>query len=139
MQNSRRLLACLVEGPQDHLNTTISNSGSKDQYKGDTRNVFCRILVFMWSFEALLVAYPLASSLAILLACCRFQTWHQHLSNRVTARSNRPFMGGSVQGLRLLRNSSPAPGAHGVSSSKPALEGPRGVMRVSSLFVRHVG
>ena len=25
-------------GPKDHINMRISHSGSKDQYKGDTRN-----------------------------------------------------------------------------------------------------
>ena len=34
-------------GPEDHINTRISHSGFKAQYKGIQEAMFCRILMFM--------------------------------------------------------------------------------------------
>ena len=39
--------------PKDHINTRILHSGSKDQYKGIPDTMVGRILMFMWSFGAL--------------------------------------------------------------------------------------
>ena len=42
-------------GPTDHINIRSSHSGCKAQYRGDTRNHFCRILVFMCPFGVLTI------------------------------------------------------------------------------------
>ena len=40
-------------GPKDHINIRISHSGLKAQYKGESKIVVGRILVFKWSFGPL--------------------------------------------------------------------------------------
>ena len=45
----------LVRGPKGRINIRIAHSGSKAQYKGNTI-IFCRILVLVWSLQALLVS-----------------------------------------------------------------------------------
>ena len=50
-----KLQVPLVRSPKDHINTTILFSCSKAQHKGIKEIMFCRMLVFTWSFEALLM------------------------------------------------------------------------------------
>ena len=52
-------------GPKDHISIRISHSGAKARYKGDTRNLACRILMFMWSFGS---ASQACSELVFVLA-----------------------------------------------------------------------
>ena len=40
-------------GPEDHINTRISHSGSRAQSKGMPEIMVCRILMFMWSVGSL--------------------------------------------------------------------------------------
>ena len=47
----------ILGGPKDHINTRISHSGCKNQYKGIPETMVGRILVFMWSYGALGVPY----------------------------------------------------------------------------------
>ena len=45
----------MCRGPKGHINIRTSDSGSKTQYEGDTRNQFCRILIVMCSLGAPIV------------------------------------------------------------------------------------
>ena len=55
MRRSRQRVQVLKNytDPKGDVNTRISRSGSKARYKGDTRKLVCRILLFLWSFGAL--------------------------------------------------------------------------------------
>ena len=49
-----RLLVDISRGPEDRINMKMSDSGSKANIRGIPEMLFCRILMFMPSFGALI-------------------------------------------------------------------------------------